>query len=732
MIGRILNHYEIVDKLGEGGMGVVYKARDVALDRVVAIKVLPPDKLRDAEMLHRFRREAKAASALNHPNLVTIYEIGSHDGIEFLAMEYVEGRTLFSILQDGRLPISTVLSYAEQIAGAMAKAHAAGIIHRDLKPGNIMITADGLVKILDFGLARLQSSAHEISDAPQSTAFMTRLGMVMGTVTYMSPEQARGGEVDGRSDIFSLGIITYEMLSGALPFAGATEMAVLHNLHFETPAPLKRSEVPAALEQVISRMLEKNVNLRYQSMLDVRRDLRAFDNASSAPTKLLDIPTKRAVHWRRMPVLASGLLGAAALAVVATQIPWVGSPPARPEQSVEPQADSGAETSQKLYARARLLLDRFDRSENVDSAIRLLEKAVEKDPSYALGYATLAEAYRYKNKLSPDAQWRNLIEQSASRALELNSDLAAAHIAKSLAALESASRASEAEKHLLRAIELDPRNHAAHKWMGVMWVFRKDFDKAEASFKRSEELNPRDWTTFIEHGIERYLRGNYSGAAKVWETSLNLSPDNIRVLANLAAAYHMLDRYEEAASTLQRAIEIQPVPAHYNNLGTLRFFQGRYTDAVPAFEKAIEKNPNRYSYWGNLADAYRWSPGNKSKAGEAYRRGIQLVNEQLALKPHDADLHSTLALYQSKSGDKAAALRELAALEAASAKGDAALFRMTVAYELCGKRDDALRTLEASLKAGYAEREIRNDPELLSLRNDIRYHRLMSRLATKH
>jgi eukaryotic-like serine/threonine-protein kinase len=733
MIDRLLSHYRITSKLGEGGMGVVYKALDTSLERPVALKVLPPDKVQNQELLQRFRREAKAASALNHPNLVTIYEIGEDAGVHFMAMECVEGETLFQTLRRGRLSLAEAINYTSQIADAMAKAHAAGIVHRDLKPGNVMITPDGLVKVLDFGLARLQSIAQDTT-GPASTAFMTRAGTVMGTIAYMSPEQARGEEVDHRSDIFSLGVILFEMLAGTLPFAGATEMALLHNLHFKPPSDLAalRPELSPQIVRIVGKALEKDPAQRYQSMKELRQELRQFQDQTSAGTQVWQpssLQSATIVTGRRKRL---GLLVALGMPVLLV-LGYLSLPKPKPDTKAAASraAKPIPQNAQELYKEARALLDRFDRPTNLDRSIELLNKAVELEPEYALAYATLAEAYRYKSRNSSDPQIRVLLQQNADRAVQLNEDLAAAHVAKALAALDDAKRDVEAEKSLRKALDLDPKSATAHRLLGILNLNTKDLAKAEASFRRSVELNPKDWMPLLDLGSLYYRQASYSKAAETWEKARELSPDNLRVLPNLAAAYHMQDRYEDAASTLQRAIEVQPAPQLYANLGTLRFFQGKYAEAASAFEKAVEKTPNRYNYWGNLADAYRWSPGLKGKAPDAYRRAIQLLNEQIALKPGDPDLRSTLALYQSKLGDKAVALKELRVVEADPSKSSAVLFRMAVAYELSGKREEALRALEASIKAGYADREIRNEPELMNLRSDVRYHRMVAKVASR-
>ena len=256
-------------------MGAVYKVRDAHLDRLAALKVLPHDKMADPERKRRFSQEARAASALNHPNIITIYDIGSDDGVDFIAMEYVEGRTLEALLASGPLRIADALKYARQMADGLAVAHAAGILHRDLKPANIMVRENGLVKLLDFGLAKL-TDAGEIgeSDATRSLG-LTRAGTVMGTAAYMSPEQAEGKKLDFRSDIFSFGVVLYEMLAGKRAFAGDSQASVIASLLRDDPTPIAdlRADAPSELERIVERCLRKDPDRRVQTMADLKAAL---------------------------------------------------------------------------------------------------------------------------------------------------------------------------------------------------------------------------------------------------------------------------------------------------------------------------------------------------------------------------------------------------------------------------------------------------------------------------
>src|SRR5450432_759606 len=278
--GTKLGPYEILSPLGAGGMGEVYKARDVRLDRAVAIKVLPLEFASDPARLRRFEREARAASALNHPNIVTVYDIGTEGSTSYLAMEFVDGRTLQDILLAGPLPLKRLVDLATQIADGIATAHEAGIVHRDLKPGNLMVTKDGLVKVLDFGLARREPLGSEGSGHAGSTVTSpsTMPGSVIGTVGYMSPEQARGEEIDSRSDQFSVGSILYEMATGARAFQRASSVETLSAILNDEPETIvkRRPEVPAPLRWIIERCLCKSPSERYVATRDLARDLHAI------------------------------------------------------------------------------------------------------------------------------------------------------------------------------------------------------------------------------------------------------------------------------------------------------------------------------------------------------------------------------------------------------------------------------------------------------------------------
>lgn len=329
MVGRTLMHYKVVAELGAGGMGVVYEAVDTRLDRRVALKILPADKIDHDQRRERFLHEARTASALNDPHIVTIFDIFTADDTDVLVMELVPGRTLRQILDDGPLPLVQALDIAMQIAEGVGAAHAAGIVHRDLKPGNVMVTERGRIKVLDFGLAKLVGGS--LTDQPTTLAPATVAGILLGTVDYMSPEQARGDPIDARTDVFSLGAMLYEMIAGVRPFTSGHVLGVLHEIVYGAIAPIRtrRPDATGDMERIVFRALERDVTRRYQTMEAFGDDLKRAhrDLVAGAPTRL-DTPAPAFVPPPLPPSAAQPTAGQPAASQPAVGPPALGQPSA--------------------------------------------------------------------------------------------------------------------------------------------------------------------------------------------------------------------------------------------------------------------------------------------------------------------------------------------------------------------------------------------------------------------
>ena len=742
MIGQTIAHYQISEKIGEGAMGEVYRARDLKLNRAVALKFIPATLVNEAQRLTRFEREAQLLAALNHPNIAAIHGVEEYQGKPVLVMELVEGETLADHLLAGELPIADALRLALQIADALKAAHKRGIIHRDLKPANIKITPDGIIKVLDFGLAKqFQDKSEEVDTEAATLPALTMAGGVIGTPAYMSPEQALGQAVDRRADFFSFGAILYEMLTAQRAFSGPTLAAIMHAVLSTNPTSPRRLRpaVPVELDSAVMKSLNKKKELRQQDAEEICRDLGQIYATLTSESLALTTSPGRAIRnlawsfktWKtehqRAAFIAAVLavvvtVGAVATVALKRRAVAVAGPGAA--SSLKP-LDASASTYE-LFQQGSAFLERYDKEENLNGALQDFQAALAKDTNYSPAYAGLGLAYLLKYQANRDKQLLDTAFSNAKQAVDLNGQLADNRVSLGRVLVEKGEY-DKAETEFKQALTVDPLNAVAHRGLGDVERARKHWPEAETFYKKAIDLRPNDWDLHLTLGNFYFRQSRYAEAEHAFSDVIKLVPDSYLGYRNLGGVYHMQARFAEAAAEFQKALKIKPSAITYSNLGTSLFFQGLYPQSVVAMETAVKMGANNAQNWINLGDGYRWTTGNEDKAKDAYRTAIKMIRGELSAKPNDADLRSRLALCLAKIGEKKEALAEAAAVEALD-RTASVLSRLVSVYEICAQRKQALDTMAAALKAGYSMEEFGRDPELLELRKDPGFLKLVATL----
>jgi tetratricopeptide (TPR) repeat protein/predicted Ser/Thr protein kinase len=630
---RTVGHYEILGQLGAGGMGVVHLARDSRLNRKVALKLLPSELAESPEARQRFTREAQSASALNSPNIVTIYEIGSDGGADFIAMEYIQGETLAEVLRRGVPDIDTMLVYAIQTASALAAAHREGIVHRDVKPGNVMVNQDGLIKVLDFGLAKPAEAGGEGSNqAVTATTPLTQLGVAIGTLSYMSPEQALGESVDARSDVFSFGSVLYEMFTGQAPFSGPTPATTFRRLQLEDPPKPSelRPAIPSQLDSIILKALAKRREDRYPSAIELESDLRLLQSGSRvnfAAGQALALVKENAgltllEKFKSSRARQLGL-GAVAAALLAVWQPWAASPH-QPTPSAQRWFDQGT---------AAL------RDGTYHTASLALERAVESDPKFALAHIRLAETYFELD--APDKAKEELLRAVPSESRTALSKLEDLHMqavrltltadfegaaqqyasirdtvtsGQRPSALVDYGRALEKTENIKGAIaayEQAARSSAqypaAFLRLGILHRRRLDQVRAGAAFQQAEGLyrSLGNMEGLAEVNYQRGVMlgnlGNTRESKAVLDTALDVArtaghpQQEIAILLQLSGLMHRTEgpvtarEYASRAIDLARAKGLEPLAARgLIDLGNSHFTAGDPAEAEQYFKQALE------------------------------------------------------------------------------------------------------------------------------------------------
>ena len=732
MIGRPVSHYSGLEVLGGGGMGVVYKAKDTRLGRSVALKFLPEGIGQNALAIERFHREARSASALNHANICTIYDIGEFEGRPFIAMELLEGQTLKHRIGERPIDLADMLEIGIQIASGLDAAHAKGIVHRDIKPANIFLVDRGQAKILDFGLAKLTAQMVQdgtlagLNTVGLDPDQLTSPGSSMGTVAYMSPEQARGEELDARSDLFSLGVVLYEMATGSAPFGGATTAVVFDGILRETPQPASEvnARLPLAFEKILDKLLEKDPDLRCQTAAELRADLKRL---------------ARDLGSGKKPVSDKTGSGSAAVAT-----------PAVKQKSVAVlyfENQSGSKEDE--YFRDGITedivteiskigqLDIFPRSE----MLAFRDKPVTaQQVSQQLGAAYVLEGSirRAGNRVRITAQ---LVEASTRHSVwaerydrQLEDVFAIQEeIARSIAQALRITLTPQEEKTIAKRPTEDPQAYDFYL-RGRGYTRRENIDYALQMFEQAIQLDPN--FALAHAGIanlcglifelrERNASWIDRGLAAC-DRATALAPELPEVLVARARLSYAQKKYEDAALLANRAIERkQDCEGSWNILGRAYFASGRHEEAAGLARQAIEATGDDYNTFLPYINALE-RLGRKKEAAQFREQLTVVLRQQLERVPEDVRARILLASTLADGGQPDESIRHLQTAVALRPGDPSILYNAACTYGVLRRKPEALETIKKAAAAGYGNLPwMAQDPDLDCLHDEPEFRKLV-------
>jgi eukaryotic-like serine/threonine-protein kinase len=667
MIGETVGHYRILEKLGGGGMGVVYEAEDLKLGRHVALKFLPEELAHDPQALERFRREARSASALNHPNICTIHDISEENGRSFIAMEFMAGQTLKHRLLAGPIPLEELLELAVQIADALDAAHSEGIVHRDIKPANIFITKRGQAKILDFGLAKLTANQAQPASLDGATleANLTSPGTAVGTVAYMSPEQARGEDLDKRTDLFSFGAVLYEMATGRMAFSGNTSALIFDAILHKAPtSPVRiNPELPAELEYVINKALEKDRALRYQSAGEMLADLKRLRRNSSS-TRVEAVVDERKPAKRRK-LLWTSVTGTALIVIAAAAFVWHGRSRGGQEISsvaVLPFIDASKDPNTEYLSDGitESLINNLSQIPNLAVMSRssvFHYKGRDVDPQAAAhdlkveGVITGRIVQRGDQLIISaeliDARtnhnlWGDQYDRKLSDVLAVQQDITRAISSKLRERLSG-----ETKKQVAKGGTSDPEAYQLYLKGRYYWEkrTRESLEKAKDYFNQAIEKDPNYALAYVGLADYYYVLSDYapvsavevaSKARAAAQKALAIDDSLAEAHAVLAGADQNLWNWDAAEREFRHAVELDP------NNGSVHQWYGLYLsgigraeEAVTQFKRALEGDPLNLTFNANLAIGYR--------DARQYDLALDQFKKTIDIDPNYAGAHDNLA-----------------------------------------------------------------------------------------